>query len=502
MNALLVCPEFPATFWSGKYLLTFVGKKAAFPPLGLLTVAALMPNSWYKKLVDINIKKLSDRDIKWADYVFVGAMSTQKKSALEIISRCKKFGVPVVLGGPILHNGCEEFIDVSHFLEKEVENTFQEFAEDLEAKKARRIYAPKPDDFPNLLKSPMPLWELVDDINKYACILVQYGRGCPFGCHFCNIGEINGHKPRTKATDQFIAEIEAIYQKGYRGAIMFADDNLIGNKGSAEKTLNRLAEWQKAHGYPYEFTVEADISLADCESLMTAMVLAGIKKVFLGIESFNKEVLIEFGKMQNARHDLIACVKKMQRYGLVPMSGFIVGADADDPATFDKMMIESIQEAGIATAMVGVLQAPPGTPLYKRLQKEGRLRSHASGNNLDCYPNFIPKMKEDTLVLGFKNIVSTIYSPGKYYKRTLVFLKEYNPSKQPHMKLRKQDIRAFLMSLLYIGILGDFKTSYYFWAILFRSLLKHPKSFSTVVGSQIYRWYFQQIAEGVQKQKS
>jgi radical SAM superfamily enzyme YgiQ (UPF0313 family) len=498
MNILLVYPEFLVTFWSWKHLLRFVSKKTAFPPLGLLTVAGMLPRSCEKKLVDLNVQKLTDEDIKWADYVFVSAMITQNSSAKEVILRCKNFGVPVVLGGPILEAGCERFASVSHFLMGEVENTLPEFLEDLQTGRAKKIYLAPAKFFPALAASPIPLWELINP-GDYASMLVQYGRGCPFKCTFCNIAAINGRNPRTKSSEQFLRELDAIYKTGFRGHIMLADDNFIGNKKEVKEMLPKLIEWQRDRGYPFGFTAEVDITLSDCTDLMDLMVSAGFSKVFLGLETPNKDSLIECGKLQNASRDMAACVKTIQNNGMIPMSGFIVGFDSDNPDIFADQMINFIQERGIIIAMVGVLQVLPKTLLYAKLQQEDRLLTQASGNNTDCYPNFVPKMPLETLVQGYKRIVEAIYSPKKYYERISVFLREYKAAKRVVKKGTAADIKTFIASMWRIGLFGGLKTSYYYWKTLFLALFKYPKAFPEAVAFQIFGFHFQRIARSIQK---
>lgn len=496
MNALLVYPEFLATFWSWKYLLKFVAKKSAFPPLGLLTVAAMLPEKWNKKLVDLNVSKLADADIKWADYVFMGAMKTQSDSAKEIIFRCTTLGKPVILGGPILQTGYEEFEQVSHFIVGEAEDILPNFLADMEKGSAKRVYEAK--KFPDICASPVPLWELIDP-EDYASGLIQWGRGCPYGCEFCDIDSLNGRIPRVKSVFQFLTELDAMHQAGFRGAMLIADDNFIGNITKTRIMLPELAKWQRKRGYPFNFTIEAPITIADKPELMKAMVAADIGKVFLGIETPNAASLAECAKIQNLNRDLITDANRIQQSGLAPMSGFIGGFDNDPPATFADDMIDFIQRSGIVIAMVGVLQAPLGTKLYARLKREGRLLKHASGNNTDCYPNFIPKMPVKTLVAGYKKIVATIYSPEEYYKRICIFLKEYNPSKRVKTKIGKESIMAFLRSVWHIGILGNWKTKWYYWRTIFTVVSKHRSAFAEAVAMQIYGAHFQKIAEAIEE---
>ena len=496
MKILLVYPEFLVTFWSWKYLLKFVSKKAAFPPLGLLTVAAILPKSWEKKLVDINVRKLTDEQIRWADYVFISAMIAQKDSAKEVISRCNKLGAKMVIGGPILDMGCEEFEEVSYFLLGEVENTLPSFLEDLERGNAKRVYAP--NNFPDIAASPIPLWELINP-EDYASMFVQYGRGCPFKCTFCNIAAINGRIPRSKLSDQFLSELDAIYQTGFRGPVLLADDNFIGNKAKVKEMLPKLIKWQEDRGHPFDFTTEVPITLADDQDLMKMMVAAGFYKVFLGLETPITASLIECNKLQNAKRDMAACVKRIQNNGLHPMSGFIVGFDNDPPVTFDTLMIDFIQRTGVVMAMVGVLQAPPKTELHAKLRREGRLLKDASGNNTDCSLNYIPRMDAKILLRGYRRIIETIYSPKKYYERICVFLREYSASKNKRKKIGIDDAKAFIRSIWYIGLTGGLRTSWYYWRTILTAFFKYRQAFSEAVALQIYGAHFQKVAKGIKK---
>ncbi len=497
MNILLVYPEFLETFWSWKHILKFVSKKAAFPPLGLLTVAAMLPKLWQKRLVDINVHKLSDEQIKWADYVFISAMIAQKDSAKKVISRCKNLGVKIVVGGPILEEGYEEFEGVDHFLLGEAEDILPLFLKGLETGNSKKVYDAV-GRFPNIANTPIPLWELINP-EDYASGFVQYSRGCPYNCKFCNIAAINGRTPRTKPTANLLLELDALYDAGFRGPVLFADDNFIGNKTRVKEMLPELIEWQEDKDYPFDFTAEVSIIIADDPELMEMMVKAGFCKVFLGLETPIKASLVECGKLQNARRDMPACVKKIQNYGLHPMAGFIVGFDNDPADTFDQLQIDFIQKTGIVIAMVGVLQAPPGTELYARLEKEGRLLGSASGNNTDCYPNFVPAMSLSVLVEGYKEIIKTIYSPQKYYERIRVFLREYNVSKRIKGRISLSDLRAFVRSIWRIGLIGGWKTSWYYWKTLFVTFFKYRQAFPQAVALWIYGMHFQRIAKAITK---
>lgn len=489
MKILLVYPEFMITFWSWKHILPFVGKKAAFTPTGLLTVAAILPEEWEKKVVDLNVYGLSDQDIVWADYIFISAMMTQSKSTMDIIKRCKILGKEVILGGPILEMGFDQFPSVKHLFVGEAEETLPRFLEDLKSGKAERVYTAS--HFPDLSLAPTPLWRLVD-LSKYASVLMQYGRGCPFRCTFCNVAAINGRVPRVKSPDQFLHELSAIEQTGYRGAIMLADDNFIGNKKRAKELLQELVDWQYGYGQPFNFTVEADITLADDDELMNLMYEAGITKVFLGIETPNEDSLRECGKIQNLNRDLVVCVRKIQNHGLIPLSGFIVGFDNDKDSIFAQHC-KFYLEAGIVIPMIGVLQAPFGSELFGKLQAEGRIEGGASGNNTDCQPNFVPKIPMETLVAGYKNLVKEAYSPGECYLRIKAFLREYNIKNRAPRELSSMQLRAFLISIWRIGMLGGIVTSWYYWKTFFFALCKHKSAFADAMTFQIYCWHFRKM---------
>ena len=403
MKILLVYPEFPDTFWSFKHALKFVQKKAGAPPLGLLTVAAMLPAEWEKRLVDLNVTNLTDEDLAWADYVFISAMIVQRESARAVIKRCKTAGVKVVAGGPLFTMEHEQFPDVDHFVLNEAEETLAPFLRDLEQGQARRVYTST--EFPDIHQTPVPLWQLAN-LKHYDTISIQFSRGCPFNCDFCNVTALLGHRPRTKTAAQIIAELDSLYALGWRKSIFFVDDNFIGNKKQIKsEVLPALIEWRKGKtGMP--FSTEASINLADDPELLRLMVQAGFDTVFVGIETPNEDSLAECSKNQNKGRDLVESVKQLQRAGLQVQGGFIVGFDNDSPSIFQQQ-IDFIQKSGIVTAMVGLLQAPLGTRLYERMQKEGRLVNEFSGDNVDGSTNIIPRMGLEPLREGYRKILKS-----------------------------------------------------------------------------------------------
>jgi radical SAM superfamily enzyme YgiQ (UPF0313 family) len=489
MKILLIYPEFPDTFWSFKHALKFIRKKAAFPPLGLLTVAAILPPEWEKRLVDLNVTGLKDADLGWADYVFISAMTVQRDSARQIVSRCKRLGVKTVAGGPFFVSEHEQFEDVDHFVLNEAEITLPPFLADLERGQARRIYATS--EFPDLRETPAPLWALAD-LRRYASMCVQFSRGCPFDCEFCNVTALFGHKPRTKSAGQIVAELDGLYDLGWRDSVFFVDDNFIGNKKALKtELLPALIEWRKDK-YGIVFNTEVSINLADDEELMRLMVEAGFRSVFVGIETPDEDSLAECSKVQNRNRNLVEDVKRIQQAGLEVQGGFIVGFDSDTPSIFQRQ-IDFIQRSGIVTAMVGLLQAIPGTRLYERLKQEGRLREEGStGDNVDGTTNIVSRMNPDVLHDGYRRIMEQIYSPRQYYERVKTFLREYKPPKI-NASLGVQRLLAFFRSIFRLGILG--KERFYYWRLLLWTLIHRPRLFPEAVTFAIYGYHFRKVCE-------
>ncbi len=489
MNVVLIYPEMPDTFWSFKHALKFIRKKAAFPPLGLLTVAALLPDSWGKKLVDLNVTSLSDEVLQWADYAFISGMAVQRESALAVIARCKHAGLIVVAGGPLFTSESEHFAEVDHFILNEAEITLPQFLADLSNHCAKRFYTTS--EYADLSRSPVPLWKLLD-LRRYASMNIQYSRGCPFQCEFCNVTALFGHAPRTKTADQILVELNGLSKLGWRSQVFFVDDNLIGNTRRLKtELLPALIEWQKKSKPRITFFTEASINLADDQGLMQMLVEAGFQEVFIGIETPDNACLKECNKRQNQERDLMADVKRMQRTGLQVQGGFIVGFDSDTPSIF-RRQIEFIQKSGIVTAMVGLLQAMPGTKLYDRLRNEGRLRGIGTGDNVDGTTNILTRMNRDTLMKGYKTILQSIYSPQPYYQRVMTFLREY---KAPRFfsPFQFSYVIAMLHSVIRIGIFG--RERLYYWKLLLWTPFHRPRLFPLAVRLAIYGHHFRKICE-------
>jgi radical SAM superfamily enzyme YgiQ (UPF0313 family) len=489
LKALLIYPEFPDTFWSFKHALKFIHKKAAFPPLGLLTIGSMLPEDWDLRLVDMNVTAVTENDLKWADMAFVSGMSVQRRSAREIIGRCSEAGVTVVAGGPLFTSEYEAFDQVDHFVLNEAELTLPLFLKDLSLGNLRRIYSTP--EFCDITKTPVPMWRLAD-MRRYASMSIQFSRGCPFDCEFCNVTALFGHRPRIKRADQIIAELDALVAMGWKEQIFFVDDNFIGNKGYLKRELlPALIAWRKGKR-GIHFNTEASVNLADDEPLMEMMVEAGFDTVFIGIETPDEEGLAECNKKQNKNRDLVDTVKRMQRAGLQVQGGFIVGFDSDTQSIFQRQ-IDFIQKSGIVTAMVGMLQAPAGTRLYERLKQEGRLLGHMSGDNLDGTTNFITRMDLDTLCAGYRKIMLHIYSRKYYYKRIKTFLREYKTPKLD-IPLTWRSISAFFRTNIRLGIIGSERFQY--WGLFWWTIFKRPALLPLAITLAVYGYHFRKVSTG------
>ncbi|MEE9576187.1 MAG: B12-binding domain-containing radical SAM protein [Gemmatimonadota bacterium] len=498
MNSLLIHPECPATFWSFQHALPFVRKKATLPPLGLLTVASLLPDDWEKRLVDLNVRSLASDDLDWADYAFVGGMAVQRASARDIVAQCNAAGVPVVAGGPLFTAEHSDFAGVDHFVLNEAEVTLPRLLDDLVEDSPGRVYGAT--EFADVTKSPVPQWELAD-LDRYQSMSLQYSRGCPYDCDFCNVTTLFGRSPRIKTADQIIGELEALRTCGWRGQVFFADDNLIGNRKHVKtELLPALIEWQRSLGGRREdrrrkgemtFYTQASVNLADDDELLEMMAEAGFNTVFVGIETPDEEGLVGSNKKQNLRRDLIADVKRIQRAGLQVQAGFIVGFDSDRPSIFQRQ-IDFIQKSGIVTAMVGLLQAPAGTRLFDRLKREGRLLGKISGDNTDGTTNIIPMMDAEVLKVGYQRILDHIYSPKHFYERVRTFLREYQ---LPKVKtpVTVEDFRAFLRSVWHLGVRGEERRHY--WSLLAWTLVRRPRLLPLAVTLAIHGHHFRKVTE-------
>jgi len=488
MRALLISPEYPDTYWSFRHALKFISKKAVNPPLGLLTIAAMLPAHWEKKVVDLNVSALRDRDVIEADYVLISAMSVQSASVSRVIERCKFHRKKIIAGGPMFTGDPESFHHIDHLVLNEAEITLPRFLSDLERGQAKQIY--RCDEFADLSISPPPDYSLID-ASSYAQLSLQYSRGCPYNCEFCEITSLLGRKVRTKSSNQICQELETIYLTGFRGNLFFVDDNFIGNRHKLKTDLlPAINTWNKVHGSPFTFTTEASIDLADDPVLMKNMVEAGFEKVFVGIETVETESLAECEKTHNMDRDLSESVQQIQSAGIEVTAGFIVGFDSDTPGVFQRQ-IKFIQQTGIITAMVGLLNAPNKTRLYNRLEREGRIQEGFDGNNTSDTMNFIPKMDREKLLAGFKSINQTIYSSKAYYIRLKDFLKRFQPGVKASKRKTIDQIKALIRSVFYLGILS--RSRFYYWKLFIWSLLYRPSLFPLAITYSIYGYHFRKV---------
>jgi radical SAM superfamily enzyme YgiQ (UPF0313 family) len=492
VNALLIYPEFPDTFWSFKHALQFLGKRAAQPPLGLMTISALLPKSWKKRLVDTNVERLRDRDLAWADVVLLSAMHIQRESLAAIVERCRARGLRTVIGGPIASSLSPAELKADHVVIGEAESLIANLARDLEAGAAQPVY--QAAERPEMETSPLPDLSLIK-MSRYSTMAVQYSRGCPFNCEFCDIIEIYGRRPRTKSIPQVLAELDQLYAAGWRETVFIVDDNFIGNKARAKELCRALAEWRSQYKICFDFNTEASLNLADDLELMQLMKDAGFVSVFLGIETPDESDLIACNKLQNTHRSLLESVATIQSYGMQVMGGFILGFDTDREDIFDRM-VEFIQKSGIPIAMVGLLQAMPGTQLFRRLRKEGRILDEGKGDNTGDHLNFLPNMDAARLMEGYHSVLKRIYSGEAYYDRVKLYLSRIQP------QLGKQDeklsgqrwltvgnARAFVTSIVRQGVFGRQRWSY--WKFLLTVATRYRHCVGAAMTLAVMGYHFQ-----------
>lgn len=489
MNILLVYPEYPDTFWSFKHSLKFIAKKAAFPPLGLLTVAAMLPGDWEKKLVDLNVEPLTDEHLARADMVLLSAMIVQKESVRQIIARCKGLGKKIVAGGPLFTTQHDQFAGVDHFVLNEAEITLPLFLRDLAAGHGQPVYSSM--ERPDISKTPVPLWSLID-LGNYATMSIQYSRGCPFNCEFCDIIIMNGRIPRLKSAEQMQREFQALFDAGWRKSVFIVDDNFIGNTRQVKQLLPVLIRWQQEHRFPFTLLTEVSVNLAQDEELMQLMSAANFFKVFLGLETPNQDSLVECGKKQNTAGSLAGAVETIHRHGMQVMGGFIVGFDHDPENIFD-MQIRFIQQIGVVTAMVGILTALPQTRLWHRLKAEGRLLGDATGENTDGRLNFEPRMEKEKLIEGYQKLLSTLYSPKCYYQRINTFLKNYTPTART--RISRDDLLAFMRAAWRLGIVS--KTRFRYWKLIIKTFCVKRRALPMAVEMAIHGFHFEKILKRI-----
>jgi radical SAM superfamily enzyme YgiQ (UPF0313 family) len=466
MNALLVYPRFPVTYWGFQYTLRLIGKRASLPPLGLITVAALLPSHWHLRLVDLNLRDLRDDDLQWADLVLTGGLLIQVDSIRETITRARALEVPVAVGGPAPTTSPELFCDADVVFRGEAEGRVDELVHALTQRSESRRVLEAPASYPDMATVPVPRFDLLD-LSEYVSLSVQYSRGCPYQCEFCDVIEIFGRKPRVKTPEQVIDELEAIYRLGYKGTLFFVDDNFIGNKRAVKRLLPIVRDWQRERGHPFELYTEASVDLAAEPQLLHGMVDAGFSSVFLGIETPSVEALEQAKKVQNLRVDPSEAIDRITRAGIEVMGGFIVGFDSDGPEIFARQR-ELLGRQPVPLAMVGLLTALPGTALWRRLEAEGRLRQRSNGDPFSR-PNFAPRMSEEALLRGYGELMEWLYSPNEYYGRCEAYLQRVG-SVSASRASTLGEVGALLRTIWHVGVRSPRR--HLFWRLMGRALLR------------------------------
>ncbi len=493
MKALLVYPEYPETFWSFKHALKFIAKRAVYPPLGLLTVAAMLPDDWEPRLIDMNIIPLRDEDLRWADVILISAMSVQTRSVREVISRSRAFGKRIIAGGPLFTSNPDDFADVDHLVLHEAEVTLPRFLHDFQHGHAQHCYTST--EQANLHLTPMPRWELISPQN-YASMSIQLSRGCPFDCEFCNITSLYGRIPRIKDTAQVVAELDRLHTFGWRGNVFFVDDNFIGLKQQVKhEILPAIIAWMRQRKYPFAFNTQVSLNLADDAELMALLADARFSTVFIGIESPHAASLAECNKTPNKNRDLLSSIRTIHQAGLQVQAGFIVGFD-NDPLSIFEQLTKFIQESGIVMAMVGLLNALPGTRLYQRLQRQQRLLGDTTGDNTDYSMNFMPAMAPEALQRGYRQIIESIYAPNAYYQRVKQFLRAYRPRHRELSFFKARHLVTAWKTALTLGVIE--KERSYFWRLFFWSLFHRPRLLPLAMVLTAYGYHFRKCFESHQ----
>jgi radical SAM superfamily enzyme YgiQ (UPF0313 family) len=399
-------------------------------------------------------------------------------------------GVRTVAGGPLVTTSPEDFDDVDYLVLNEAEVTLPAFLRDMEAGQARHLYTG--DELADLHTTPIPRWDLID-LKHYAAANLQVSRGCPFDCEFCNITSLFGRRPRAKSAGQVLAELDHLHAAGWRGNVFFVDDNLIGHRTCIrQEILPALIDWMEEHRRPFTYNCQVSIDLADDDALLALVARAGFVAAFVGIETPNEESLAECNKVQNRNRDITASIRKLQHAGLQVQAGFIVGFDSDPPAIFDRL-VAFIQESGIVTAMVGLLNAPQGTRLHARLASEGRLLGDISGDNTDSSLNFVPKMDPEVLKRGYRRIIDRVYAPNAHYHRIKGFLREFRPAHPPRRRLQWGDIVTVAKVMVVLGILEQERT--YYWRLFFWSLFTRPRMLPMAITLAAFGFHFRKCFE-------
>jgi radical SAM superfamily enzyme YgiQ (UPF0313 family) len=465
VKVLMVWPSFPPSFWGFEGVLQMIPERAMTPPLGLITVAALCPATWQIRLIDHAFQELRDEDLKWADLVMVSAMHAQRADALTVLRRSRDLGRRTFVGGPWASTDPDAALRVAdHVMVGEAEEAFPGIAAALENGTAHALY--RIVDKPDMTRSPVPRFDLLQR-DKYTSMPIQFSRGCPFQCEFCDIITIYGRRPRAKTPTQVIRELDVLRTLGWRNEVFIVDDNFIGNHAQALQLSRELIEWQKLHQQPFSFYTEASIDLASRPELMDAMVEANFMYVFIGIETPSADALKESRKFQNLRKNNVEQVRIIQEKGLWVLAGFIVGFDSDDETIFARQL-DFIDQTAIAWAMAGILMAPPTTALFDRMKREGRLIEDSPSTMQFGLPNFRTVLPLPILLRGLCTLLEGLYRPDAFFERAYNSLKVWQPratQKPPYLGMY-YNVRVLSASIWQQGICSNYRLSY--WRFLYR----------------------------------
>ncbi|MFA6474667.1 MAG: B12-binding domain-containing radical SAM protein [Patescibacteria group bacterium] len=483
---LLVQPLTPPSYWGFQESVKFLGARAALPPLPLITVAGLLPRQWQYRLVDLNIETLTDKDLQWADYVLLTGMIIHRDSMKEVLARCRAIGVKTIVGGPFVSSSpdASELTDADTRVIGELEDQtlLATLVSDLRSRALRATY--RAHAFPDLGYCRVPRFDLLD-VSAYTSLSIQVSRGCPHRCEFCNVRMLNGNRPRYKSTEEARAELDAVYATGFQGNVFIVDDNFIGNVYAVMPVLDTIVAWQLSHHFPFLFYTEADIRLADMPELVNYLVSAGFFAVFIGFESPSKEALEGAKKHQNLKIDPVQAVSVLRQHGLLVYGGFIVGFDSDGPDCFDAT-VEFVEKCAVDFAMVGMLMAIPGTPLYDRLAQEGRLRTDDSGDQF-AETNVIPlRMTQRQLVAGYRKLLQQIYNPSRFFARAARGLREWTP--RVHRPYTWQEVGAVFRSFWWQGVLAPYRLAY--WRFILQVTFNNPANFGRAIAIAASGYHF------------
>jgi radical SAM superfamily enzyme YgiQ (UPF0313 family) len=505
LNVLMVWPRFPPSFWGFEGVLEMIPERSMTPPLGLITVAALCPPSWKIRLIDRAFEELRDEDVLWADLVMVSAMHAQRADTIAVLAHARSLGRRTFIGGPWASSEPDLLaLEADHVLAGEVEEVFPAIAAELEQGTARSMY--RISDKPDMTRSPVPRFDLLH-LEKYTSMPVQFSRGCPFQCDFCDIITIYGRRPRTKTSEQVIAELDTLRGLGWQNEVFIVDDNFIGNSKQALQLAFDLTAWQKQHGYPLSFYTEASIDLADRPDLLAAMVEANFMYVFIGIETPSAEALKGSKKFQNLRRNNLEQIRLIQDSGLWVLGGFIVGFDSDDETIFERQR-EFIDRTAIAWAMAGVLQAPPTTALYDRMKKEGRLFEDSQATSNFSPPNFRTMMPVTTLLRGLGNLLIGLYEAEPFFKRALRSLEVWRPRATqvpPKLPLLSYELPVLFASIWKQGIRSSYRLAYWrFLGLLIWRWSREPAKlwmgFTVLLSAHHFVIYAHQVADELERE--